>query len=156
MPPKDQSLHGSIHFYTPKMHVGFKGEAQTLHPKDEAFYITLCDWDALAWYEAEIKNPSRVINPIDFLTLWRNAGLAVLIQGPRTVQAYFDPDDRARGLGPVGELKGAAALEIWANTDKTQSVVLHASKDYPTDLEIVHDPDLRKHYLQRLMPCPLA
>ncbi len=147
LPPRAQNLHVSgIDFYFDSgKHIGMRCFAVTTGYKQEAFYLELTDASLLEWYQREVSTEPkvpRIIKPIDFLTMWREAGFADLIRGPRKLVFY-----RKSIAAQSENIQGITAVEIASLRSPQQIVVLRASDDFPTDIEI---GDTRKE-VQRLL-----
>ncbi len=152
MPPRAQNIHvGAMDFhFLNGSSIGIRGVALTVGHKQEVFYLQVGEASLSEWYQREMSTAPgvpRIIEPIDFLAMWREAGFADLIKGPRKLVFY------RKGIAAQSEsLQRVTAIELASLRSPQQTVVLRASDDFPTDIEIGDTCNEVQRLLRDLLP----
>jgi hypothetical protein len=122
------------------------GQAVDMAGGTEAFFLTQEDFD-----------PNRWVKSLDDPSVWEAQNLALdsaierILSSKRTIRYYFSSVDRKHGLGPIGPLDSASALEFVEKFGADdQRVVFYATPDYPGAVEIATVPKRCKEILQSL------
>ncbi len=155
MPPADSILHVSaIDFYSAAGQLAICGRAVDVHPKEERFYIELNEAILLEWWNKirQEGTEPEVITPVDLIPSWNNEGLSGIVTGPRQLVFHRWKDDDEQLFHPRAGLQALAALELIALTDEKQRVLIRASQNYPTDLEILFKAQSVSEGIRGLLP----
>jgi hypothetical protein len=113
--------------------VRFFGEAADVENRTEAFFLSVSgaadplNADASEGSVWEKRDLKRLLKNSRFDCLWDN---------PRIVNYYFDAEDKIRGLGALGPLGSAAAIEFACVADPGVRAILYATPAFPCSVEL--------------------
>jgi len=116
--------------------VAITGQAADVANRTEAFFLTQETFRASRWKTR--LDDGAAWQAIEPRPVWKDGPFARIFTLQRNVRYYLDPSVRVRGLTPQGPLDSAAALEFADRSgDRTRTVLLYATPDYPCAVELV-------------------
>ena len=118
--------------------VRFFAEAADVENRTEAFFLSA---SAAAYHFGDDGSAGSIWERQDINQLLKGAGLDCLMEKPRTVNYYFDAEDRMRGLASLGSFGSAAAIEFVCIANPTVRAMLYATPAFPCSVELATEPD---------------